>query len=52
MIDLHVHTHHSCDSTASMDKYCKKAIRNGVKYICFTDRVDFNSVRAICFLAR
>ncbi|MFW6287602.1 MAG: histidinol-phosphatase HisJ family protein [bacterium] len=43
MIDLHVHTHHSCDSLVSIDKYCKKAIEMGVKYICFTDHLDFNT---------
>lgn len=42
MIDLHVHTHHSCDSSASIDDYCRKAIENDVKYICFTEHVDFN----------
>ncbi|MFP4661759.1 MAG: histidinol-phosphatase HisJ family protein [Halanaerobiales bacterium] len=43
MIDLHVHTHHSCDSLVSIDKYCKKAIDMGVRYICFTDHIDFNT---------
>ncbi len=42
MIDLHVHTHHSCDSKTTMEEYCQKGIEIGVKYICFTDHVDFN----------
>jgi len=42
MIDLHVHTHHSCDSKTSIDEYCKKAIEVGIKCICFTDHIDFN----------
>jgi len=42
MIDLHVHTHHSCDSKVEIEEYCEKAIQLGLKYICFTDHVDFN----------
>ncbi len=42
MIDLHVHTHHSCDSNVSIEEYCQKALDKGVNYICFTDHVDFN----------
>ena len=42
MVDLHVHTHHSCDSEVKIEEYCEKAIQLGLKYICFTDHVDFN----------
>ena len=42
MIDLHVHTNHSCDSIVKIEEYCEKAIQIGLKYICFTDHVDFN----------
>lgn len=42
MIDLHVHTHHSFDSRISIEEYCQKAKEIGVKYICFTDHIDFN----------
>lgn len=42
MIDLHVHTHHSCDSYATMAEYCEYALLKGVKIICFTDHVDHN----------
>jgi len=40
--DLHVHTRHSCDSRASLETYCKEAIRTGVDSLCFTDHVDYN----------
>lgn len=40
--DLHIHTKYSCDSEAVMEEYCQKAIKNNMKYICFTDHVDFN----------
>lgn len=40
--DLHIHTEYSCDSEAIMEDYLKKAIENNMKYICFTDHVDFN----------
>ncbi len=42
MIDLHVHTNHSCDSKVTIEQYCEKAIKIGLKYICFTDHIDFN----------
>lgn len=40
--DLHVHTLFSCDSKASMAEYCEIAIKQNIKYICFTDHVDYN----------
>lgn len=42
MLDLHVHTRHSCDSEASMEEYCKKALELNLSHICFTDHADFN----------
>lgn len=42
MIDLHVHTHYSCDSDTSLSEYCEQAIKKDMKYICFTDHVDYN----------
>ena len=42
MLDLHVHTHHSDDSRVTMEQYCRQAIKNGVKLICFTDHFDNN----------
>jgi len=44
MIDLHVHTHHSCDSRVTMEEYCSEALNRGVQTICFTDHLDFNPV--------
>lgn len=42
MIDLHVHTHHSCDSSVTMKEYCDRAVNIGITHICFTDHVDHN----------
>lgn len=42
MHDLHVHTHHSCDSKATLDSYCKRAVELNLEYICFTDHIDYN----------
>lgn len=44
MIDLHVHTHHSCDSRVTMEEYCQEALARGVHTLCFTDHLDFNPV--------
>ncbi len=44
MIDLHVHTHHSCDSRVTMEEYCTEALARGVTTICFTDHLDCNPV--------
>jgi len=40
--DMHIHTHHSCDATASMEEYCEQALMTGVDMLCFTDHVDHN----------
>jgi histidinol-phosphatase (PHP family) len=40
--DLHIHTVFSCDSKTTMAEYCEEAIHQGVKYLCFTDHVDYN----------
>lgn len=40
--DLHVHTCFSVDSSETMASYCEEAILKGVRYICFTDHVDYN----------
>lgn len=42
MIDLHIHTHHSCDSRVTMEEYCNEALARGVHTVCFTDHLDFN----------
>ena len=44
MIDLHVHTHLSCDSEETMERYIQMAEQKGVSVICFTDHVDLNPV--------
>lgn len=41
-VDLHIHTQFSCDSTTTMDEYCKRAIMDDVRILCFTDHVDYN----------
>ncbi|MBE5848066.1 MAG: histidinol-phosphatase HisJ family protein [Lachnospiraceae bacterium] len=38
--DLHTHSHHSADSTASMESMVEAAIRSGLKEICFTEHYD------------
>jgi len=40
--DMHVHTKHSCDSTAELEAYCTQAIAQGIDTLCFTDHVDYN----------
>jgi len=42
VMDLHVHTRFSCDSDASMEEYCKSALRTGLYGIAFTEHIDFN----------
>lgn len=44
MIDLHVHTHHSCDSRVTMEEYCQEALKRDVKILCFTEHLDCNPV--------
>lgn len=41
-VDSHVHTEFSCDSKAKMEDYCKKAVKNQVEILFFTDHIDFN----------
>lgn len=41
-VDLHIHTHYSCDSKTTMQQYCQQAIKTGVSILCFTDHVDYN----------
>ncbi len=40
--DMHVHTDFSSDSEAPMSAHCKKAVRLGMGYLCFTDHIDYN----------
>ncbi len=41
MIDYHVHSNCSGDSTAPMLDVCRTAIKRGITEICFTEHVDF-----------
>lgn len=42
MIDYHIHTSLSTDSSASMKLMAGAAKEKGLKYICFTDHIDFD----------
>ena len=44
LLDYHLHTNHSFDSTASMKEVCKTAIEKGIKEICFTEHFSVNSL--------
>ncbi len=39
--DLHMHSHHSADSTASMEEMVESAIQRGLKELCFTEHYDY-----------
>ena len=43
IIDYHVHTNFSPDSSMSMIEACNRSIENGVKEICFTDHIDLEA---------
>lgn len=43
MIDYHVHTLFSGDSTANLHEQLQAAASSGVEEICFTDHVDFDN---------
>ena len=40
--DYHLHTHHSGDSDAPMEKTIESAIARGLKTICITEHMDFD----------
>ena len=40
--DVHLHSHHSGDSTAPMEDIIKKGIELGLDTICFTEHNDFD----------
>ena len=42
MIDYHIHTSLSADCDFSMNQMAKAAVDRGLKYICFTDHIDFD----------
>lgn len=43
--DFHVHPDYSLDASGSIDQYCEKALRMGLKRICFTTHFDADPVR-------
>lgn len=40
LADCHLHTNHSGDSTASMEKQILAGLAKGLEYMCFTDHYD------------
>lgn len=42
MLDYHVHTSFSEDSTASMQSQCEAAVARGIRQIAFTEHEDYN----------
>lgn len=43
--DLHIHSHHSSDSTALMEEMCASAVKKNIKAIAFTDHFDTNEIK-------
>ncbi|MGB2696717.1 MAG: histidinol-phosphatase [Candidatus Zixiibacteriota bacterium] len=43
--DYHVHPDYSLDATGSVDQYCQKALKIGLKRICLTTHYDADPVR-------
>ncbi len=41
MIDCHLHTNTSEDSEMTVKEACEKAVKNDIKYICFTNHHEF-----------
>ena len=41
--DMHVHSTFSIDGVSTMEDYCLVAEKSGIRAICFTEHVDFNS---------
>ncbi|MCR5177713.1 MAG: histidinol-phosphatase HisJ family protein [Lachnospiraceae bacterium] len=42
LADQHIHSHHSGDSDESMERIADSAIAAGLKYLCFTEHMDFD----------
>jgi histidinol-phosphatase (PHP family) len=45
MIDYHIHTFHSIDAEGTIDEYCQRAIKLGLKEICITNHCELDPVR-------
>lgn len=41
--DMHVHSTFSIDGVSTMEDYCLIAEKSGIRAICFTEHVDYNS---------
>ncbi len=42
MMDFHIHTTLSCDGHSTIDDICRRAIEIGLRFICFTEHLDFD----------
>lgn len=42
LVDCHVHSSCSVDSSAEMEELCRRAVELGLSEICFTEHVDFD----------
>lgn len=49
LVDYHVHTNFSQDSTASMQSQCEAAIARGIKQIAFTEHEEYNAADPTAF---
>ncbi len=45
MIDYHIHTVHSTDADGSLDDYCRRALKSGLREICFTNHCELDPNR-------
>jgi len=45
LFDCHVHPDYSLDASGTMDEFCQKALRIGLKGICFTSHYDIDPER-------
>jgi histidinol-phosphatase (PHP family) len=45
LFDCHVHPDYSLDASGTMDEFCQKALRIGLKGICFTSHYDVDPER-------
>ena len=42
LADMHVHSAHSVDSSATLEAMCRAAVEAGLAYLCFTEHVDLD----------
>ena len=41
LVDYHIHTEHSDDSSVPIEDYVKKALEMGYEELCFTNHIDY-----------